>query len=64
MRLVGKEREANKKDQLGDPVIEKTKEEGGAGVTWDEFLRYFWRGNFGNSLLQDAANSSEKFMDP
>lgn len=30
----------------------------------DEFLKYFWRENFENSLLQDAANSSEKFMDP
>lgn len=30
----------------------------------DEYLKYFWRENFGNLLLQDAANSSQKFMDP
>lgn len=30
----------------------------------DEYLKYFWRENFGNLLLQDATNSSQKFMDP
>lgn len=30
----------------------------------DEFLRYFWQENFGNSTMQRAANSCRKFMDP
>lgn len=50
--------------QLEETTRPFEEETGGeANGVQDEFLKYFWRENFGNSLVQDAANSSLKFMD-
>lgn len=46
-----------KKEEASKKATRRRKGEEEADVR-DEYLKYFWRENFGNLLLQDAANSS------
>lgn len=46
-----------KKEGASKKATRRRKGEEEADVR-DEYLKYFWRENFGNLLLQDAANSS------